>query len=67
MVPDGATSDSFWQELKALAPQYMAINEAPFNPNDFKKSFLLILFSMEGDDDRVVCLMVAKSEVEFII
>jgi len=22
---------------------------------------------MEGDDDRVVCLMVAKSEVEFII
>jgi hypothetical protein len=45
----------------------MAINEAPFNPNDFKKSFLLILFSMEGDDDRVVCLMVAKSEVEFII
>ena len=39
----------------------MAINEAPFKPNDFKKSFLLILFSMVGYDGRVKCLMVAKN------
>jgi hypothetical protein len=45
----------------------MAINDAPFNPNDFKKSFLLILFSMVGYDGRVVCLMVTKTEIEFII
>jgi hypothetical protein len=53
IVPEGETPDSFWQELNALAPQYTAIKEAPFNPNDFKKSFLLILFSMVGYFDRV--------------
>jgi hypothetical protein len=57
--PEGATSDSFWHELNVLAPQYTAINDAPFNPNDFKNSFLLILFSMVGYDDRI-CYVLYK-------